>query len=214
MKARNTLALALALTVTAGLMIPPAEAQNVERLLRDALGLRRGGSGLMPNQVTIQNNVNTGILNLQNQIQADLASGRINAAHAASLQAQLSQIMSLRDQAMMYGGYTSAQVNQILSMFQQMNSQLASLQNSGNMYGWNANFGNLGSLQTSVLARINADAARGMLTPAQAQLLRNQYNRIISSGASRHSVRVRLQALNDRVTQFENQTAGRGGFWY
>ena len=98
-----------------------------------------------PNQAMIDNNMETGFANYENQISTGINSGHITPAEAAQLRGELNDIMSMRN---LYaaGGYSQNEVSSLLNSFNNLNAHISSAVNNsatnvaGNGY-WGGNYG-------------------------------------------------------------------------
>lgn len=233
MKRRIAIAVAALIGLSTAVISPANAASDLEKVLRLLGGYSDTYSGgtLVPNQATVQANVNTGLTNLAAQISAGVSSGQLTLDEQATLNAELNRLRSLHTSYMVDGGYSAFEVETMLSGFNSMNSLLATNLNNGiNIAGSTTTSGNLYmgdynsviNLRNSLRTRINTAVANGDLTVAEANMLRAEFNRI-SSQLNRRTLRGnlnynplvrRLTALDHRVTQMIDDNRYAGGNWW
>ncbi len=217
----------------------PAEAQNFRDILNRLGGVSGSGLGFAPNQGMIQSNISTGLTNISSQISAGVSSGQLTFDEQSTVNMELSRVRMMNDSFLADGGYSNAEVQQILSAFSNLNSVIAThtangintginTANSGfgynignGGYGWSApnlsNYNAVINLQNGVQARINQGLANGSLTTWEANSLRNDYANI-SAQLNRRNVRGnlnvnpvvrRLANLDRRLNQLMNDNNNR-----
>lgn len=234
-KIATTLALLVGLSTVA---LQPASAQSDLNRILDALGVRGGGggsSGFAADQARIRTNITTGLNNIATQISAGITSGQLTIDEQATLNAEFNRVRIMNDSFMADGGYTNAEVSEILAAFSSMNTMIsANLNNGLNIGVLNPGTGLGGlpvtdynsviSLRNSIRASIDDGVDDGTLTSAEAAQLRSDLNRI-SAQINRRTVRGnlnlnpvvrRLIALEQRVDRLttDNSFAGYGNWWY
>ena len=114
-----TFALAMAFS-----LIPPAQAQNFQSILRNALGGGGGNGFVNPNQAMIQSNIDTGLANMSNDVNVKLRGGDISSIQANALRDEINRMSSMRDSFMGDGVLSNAEVQQMLSAFTNFNTMM------------------------------------------------------------------------------------------
>jgi hypothetical protein len=101
--------------------LQPASAESFKDFQRRMLGFQGGAAG---DYMTISNNMRVGINNAQNQLQSRVASGQMSSYQASMLQNQLRNIDAMTAQMGADRVYSTAEVQQLLSNLQNVNSQI------------------------------------------------------------------------------------------
>lgn len=125
---RNIALSAALLLGLASLAPQPASAIDFTRIVNRLTGYRDGYNN--GNQAQIRSNINVGVSNLQAQISQGIASGKLTPREQADLNFRLNRIERMDATFMADGMYSTGEVNQILSEFNNVNNMLsASLNN-------------------------------------------------------------------------------------
>jgi hypothetical protein len=232
MKAKHVAACMAALFGISTVAIAPADAQNLNSILRN-LGLRGGGSSV--NEAQVQSNIQVGMNNISNQIQAGIRDGRLTVDEQAMLNAEMNRISNMHS-SFSLNGYTNAEVQEILSAFTNLNNMLSTALNNANttigfggynQYNYNnpsnylgypTSYNNVLSLRNKISNDINLAVSRGHLSASQAASLRAELrdiNQSINNRTVRGNLNInplvrRLVSLEQRVN---NAIAG-GSFWF
>lgn len=160
----------------AAISMQPASAESFKDFQRRMLGFQGGAAG---DYMTISNNMRVGINNASNQIQSRVASGQMSTYQASTLQNQLRNIDAMTAQAGADRVFSTAEVQNLLSNLQQVNSQIEMTNgvavnpyfNGGFVNPVFNNYGAVSSYHQALLNQINASG----VSNAQRQAWLNEY---------------------------------------
>lgn len=177
-KRTNLVAGLLAVATTLGIAIP-SQAQNfsdIESLINSWLQSRVIGD-LAPSQVNVQANLQTRRSQLEAQINAGVANGRITDAEAIALRAELATVTArISTDIGSGGGLTIGEVRDRLS---DLRTLAINIQNESNDNDTIAGGG--GTVSTDFMVRVNDLRTRIQTARGLGQLRRNEANQMISS---------------------------------
>lgn len=120
----------------------PASANDITNIINRLGGLNGTGSGQFAgNQAMIQSNIQTGMSNIQAQLSVGVNSGQLTLDEQAAIRAEMSRVQGLNSSFLADGGYTTSEVNQILSAFTGLNNLISSSMSNGSNIAGNGGFG-------------------------------------------------------------------------